>query len=120
MTVTGLENAPFENQLQGNKKVDATSEAITIDSEIDRIYTSSPDEAVKVLENGKVRYQFDRDMLPDVVVWNPWDAKSKSIADLAPDGAYHQFICVEAGSVTKWNLLEAGDSWEGGQRIKSF
>lgn len=73
-----------------------------------------------VLESGKSRYLVERDMLPDVVVWNPWEAKSKSMADLGPAGAYHGFICVEPGSVTKWNTLEAGDSWEGGQRIKSL
>ena len=73
-----------------------------------------------VLESGKIRYLVERDMLPDVVVWNPWEAKSKSMADLGPAGAYHRFICVEPGSVAKWNTLEAGDSWEGGQRIKSL
>ena len=73
-----------------------------------------------VLESGKTRYLVERDMLPDVVVWNPWEVKSKTMADLGPSGAYHNFICVEPGSVGKWNSLEAGDSWEGGQRIKSL
>ena len=58
-------------------------------------------------------------MLPDVVVWNPWVEKSKTMADLAPEDAYKKFICVEAGNVS-WNTLEAGDTWEGGQRVKAL
>lgn len=59
-------------------------------------------------------------MLTNVVVWNPWEAKSKTMSDLGPDDAYHHMLCVEAGSVTKWNTLEPGDAWEGGQRIKAL
>lgn len=71
-----------------------------------------------VLEDGKPRYKLERDLLSDVVVWNPWKEKSQAMADLGPEDAYHRFLCVETGSVTKWNVLEAGDSWEGGQRMK--
>lgn len=118
--MTGLEKAAFKDKVQGGKQTEAASEPITIDSEVDRIYTASPQQLVTVLESGKSRYQVERDMLSDLVVWNPWEEKSKSMADLGPTDAYHGFICVEAGSVTKWNTLEAGDSWEGGQRIKSL
>ena len=65
------------------------------------------------------RYRLERDMLPDVVVWNPWEGKAKSMADLGPDDAWHRFLCVEAGSVSRWNTLDAGDSWEGSQRIRA-
>jgi glucose-6-phosphate 1-epimerase len=37
--------------------------------------------------------------------------------DFAPDDGYKQMICVEAGSVTGWQKLEAGETWEGGQII---
>ena len=42
------------------------------------------------------------------------------MADFGPEGAYKNMICVEAGSVGAWNNLEAGDAWEGGQRIKAL
>jgi glucose-6-phosphate 1-epimerase len=57
-------------------------------------------------------------MLPDAVVWNPWTEKAKGMADFGPDDAYQRMICVEAGAVSNWQTLEAGDSWEGGQAIR--
>ena len=74
---------------------------------------------MSVLENDKTIYHVQRENLRDVVVWNPWEAKAQSMADLGPEDAYHRFICIEAGHVTDWIQLEGGDSWEGGQRIKS-
>lgn len=53
------------------------------------------------------------------MVWNPWIEKAKGMADFGPDEAYKNMICVEAGSVSGWQTIEAGDSWEGGQTIKS-
>ena len=78
-----------------------------------------PTKQIAIHEKGKTRFEFTRDMLPDVVVWNPWIEKSKTMADLAPKDAYKKFICVETGSV-KWNTVEAGDTWEGGQRVKAL
>ena len=67
----------------------------------------------------KPLFSIVREMLPDVVVWNPWIEKAKGMADFSPDDGYQRMICVEAGSVSNWLALEAGDSWEGGQTIKS-
>ena len=78
------------------------------------------DEAISVAEQGSPRYEITRDMLNDVVVWNPWIEKAKGMADFGPDDGYKRMICVEAGSVSAWNTLEAGDTWEGGQRIKTL
>jgi glucose-6-phosphate 1-epimerase len=41
------------------------------------------------------------------------------MADFGPDEAYKNMICVEAGSVSGWQTLEAGEAWEGAQSIKS-
>lgn len=59
-------------------------------------------------------------MLGDVVVWNPWDAKAKGMPDFGPEDGWKRMVCVEAGSVGQWNMLEAGDTWEGGQRIRTL
>ena len=68
--------------------------------------------------DNKPLYSITREGLSDVVVWNPWIEKAKSIADFGPDEAYKNMICVEAGSVAGWQTLEAGDSWVGGQTIR--
>lgn len=61
-----------------------------------------------------------RDGLDDVVVWNPWTEKAKSMADFGPADGWKNMVCVEAGSVSQWSKLEGGDTWEGGQRIRAL
>lgn len=98
-----------------------SDEPLTIAAETDRIYTVALEQAITVLTKGdRPRFRLERDMLPDAVVWNPWEAKAKSMADLGPEDAWRRFLCVEAGSVSRWNTLDAGDSWEGGQRIRAI
>lgn len=63
-------------------------------------------------------FSIAREGLNDVVVWNPWIEKAQGMADFGPDEAYKNMICVEAGSVAGWQILEAGDSWVGGQTIR--
>ena len=98
--------------MQGNPK------PITFPGEVDRTYTSDASKALVVSEGGKTRYEITRDLLSDVVVWNPWVEKSKSMADFGPEDGYKKMVAVETGSVSQWNTLEAGDTWEGGQRIR--
>ena len=87
-------------------------------AETDRVYSSPATQVLTIDENKKARYEITRDMLGDVVVWNPWEHKASSMADFGPEGAWRKMVCVEAGSVGEWNKLEAGDTWEGGQRIR--
>ena len=89
-------------------------------SEVDRVYTVPAEQPITVSEGSEPRFEVTRDMLSDVVVWNPWVEKAKGMADFGPDDGYKNMICVEAGSVSAWNSLEAGDAWEGGQRIKAL
>jgi len=86
------------------------------------VYAAPSDQPITVSEKGEGAggYEVTRDMLPDVVVWNPWIEKAKGMADFGPEEAYKNMVCVEAGSVGAWNSLEAGDAWEGGQRIKTL
>ncbi|KAL9584315.1 MAG: hypothetical protein Q9212_002196 [Teloschistes hypoglaucus] len=117
-TISGLEKAAFKDKTQGAKQIEPAGKPVSIESETDRVYTISPEQAITVLEQGTKRYEVTRDMLSDVVVWNPWIEKAKSMADFGPEEGYKKMVCVEAGSVSSWNTLEAGDIWEGGQRIK--
>jgi glucose-6-phosphate 1-epimerase len=43
----------------------------------------------------------------EMVVWNPWVEKSKTLRDL-PDDGYKAFICLEPGRVAGHATLEAG------------
>jgi glucose-6-phosphate 1-epimerase len=72
---------------------------------------------VVVSEGGEHVLSLSRDNVEDVVVWNPWDAKSAGMGDFEPKSGWQNMVCVEAGSVRGWQRLEAGDSWTGSQII---
>lgn len=46
------------------------------------------------------------------VVWNPWEKKSKSIADLG-DEEYKQMLCVDGAAVERPITLRPGEEWTG-------
>lgn len=101
-------------------KKNETSSVITITGETDRVYTKAAEVPVVVSENGKKVFEITRDNLENVVVWNPWIEKAKGMGDFEPKDGYKQMICVEAGQVGEWQKLEAGDTFEGSQLIKSL
>ncbi|MCJ1255052.1 hypothetical protein MMC24_002868 [Lignoscripta atroalba] len=119
VTLLGLEQTPYVDKVE-SMDVDATGEAITLSKETDRVYKQAQEQPVTVVEDGKKRFEIVRDMLTDVVVWNPWNEKAKGMSDFGPDDGYKNMICVEAGYVTQWVTLEGGDAWEGGQIIKAL
>lgn len=79
--------------------------------------TTDQQAPVTVLEAGKPKYRVTRDNLSNVVVWNPWADKAKSMPDFAPDEGFKEMLCVEPGSVGAWQSVEAGDAFEGAQCI---
>ncbi|KAI9371008.1 galactose mutarotase-like domain-containing protein [Aspergillus egyptiacus] len=114
--------------LQGKSYVDKTANAsehtedsaeIAITSETDRVYKGlEPAAPITVSASGSDRLSITREGLNDAVVWNPWIEKAKGMGDFSPDEGYKKMICVEAGAVSGWQVLEAGESWEGGQAIR--
>ena len=122
-SVHGLEAAGYIDKVNDKKATPATNNLINFTGETDRVY-SVPRPAttsltpITIAENKQPRFEILRDEVDDVVVWNPWDNKAGSMADFGPADGWKKMVCVEVGSVSKWNSLEAGDTWEGGQRIK--
>lgn len=47
-----------------------------------------------------------------VVVWNPWEKKSKAMTDFG-DEEYKQMVCVDAAAVEKNITLKPGEEWTG-------
>lgn len=100
-----------------------TSPAVPITGETDRVYQDvNPESPVVVAsfvhDNIEPVFNVTREDMREVVVWNPWAEKTKSMSDLAPDDAYRRFVCVESGAVGGWQALEAGEFWVGGQTIE--
>ncbi|KAI1827182.1 galactose mutarotase-like domain-containing protein [Xylaria intraflava] len=116
--VTGLEDAEYIDKVDG-AKTKAQSGGVVITGETDRVYTPAkgPSAPIIVSEAGKPVFTVVRDNLKDVVVWNPWTEKAVSIGDFEPKDGFKNMICVEAGSVRGWTLLEQGDVFNGAQSI---
>jgi glucose-6-phosphate 1-epimerase len=83
------------------------------------VYGNIPQSTTSILVGGAPHLDVVRDNLSDVVVWNPWKEKAGGMGDFAPKDGWQQMICVETGCVNEWQSLDAGESWEGGQVVKS-
>ncbi|GJN15266.1 hypothetical protein PR202_gb02163 [Eleusine coracana subsp. coracana] len=79
---------------------------------VDRVYVSSPN-VIAVLDHEKKHsFVIKKDGLPDVVVWNPWEKKSKTMVDFG-DEEYKQTLCVDAAAVERAITLKPGEEWTG-------
>lgn len=108
--IEGLETMDYFDNLCHKERFTEQGDAITFESEFDRVYLSSPN-CVAVLDHERKRtYVLRKEGLPDVVVWNPWDKKSKAMADLGDD-EYRQMICVDGAVIEKPISLKPGDDW---------
>ncbi|KAL2482925.1 Galactose mutarotase-like superfamily protein [Forsythia ovata] len=98
--VEGLETLDYLDNLQNKKRFTEQGDAITFESEVDKIYLSTPTK-IAILDHEKKRtFVIRKDGLPDAVVWNPWDKKAKAMADFGDD-EYKHMLCVEAAAVEK-------------------
>lgn len=104
------------DKVDAKKTKTETSGSVSITGETDRVYTPTKN-PIEIYEGSTKSYSISRENLDDVVVWNPWDAKAASTADFAPKDGWKNMVCVEAGSVSGWQKLEVGDTFEGSQTI---
>ncbi|KAJ4456988.1 putative apospory-associated protein c [Paratrimastix pyriformis] len=112
--VRGLQGVRYKDQLVAGPEGEATQagELLTVDREVDRIYRGAPERVV--LEDLRTHAAFlavERRNISDLVVWNPWVEKSKTMKDFQPE-EYHKMICIEPAQV---DLVQCapGGSWEG-------
>jgi glucose-6-phosphate 1-epimerase len=83
--------------------------------EFDRVYAAS--DAGYVLHDGPHRLSIQQDQAwAQTVVWNPGAAKCATLVDM-PAEAWQHMLCVEAAQVFEPVQLQAGDFWQGGQRL---
>jgi len=109
----------YTDKVLDGKQSAQSSANVTITGETDRVYHKIPQNTTSVLEGGQSRFDIVRENLEDTVIWNPWAEKAKAIADFEPNDGYKNMVCVESGAVTSWVKIEAGETWEASQVIKS-
>ncbi|KAL5549271.1 hypothetical protein UlMin_004502 [Ulmus minor] len=116
--VEGLETLDYLDNLNNRERCTEQGDALTFESEVDKIYLSTPTK-IAILDHEKKRtFVIRKDGLPDAVVWNPWDKKAKAMTDFGDD-EYKHMVCVEAAAVEKSITLKPGEEWRGRQEISA-
>ncbi|XP_016452913.2 putative glucose-6-phosphate 1-epimerase [Nicotiana tabacum] len=110
--VEGLETLDYLDNLCNRERFTEQGDALTFETEVDRVYLSSSD-VIAIFDHEKKRtFVIKREGLPDVVVWNPWEKKSKTIADFGDD-EYRHMLCVDGAAIEKPITLKPGEEWTG-------
>lgn len=110
--VEGLETLDYLDNLCNRERFTEQGDALTFESEVDRVYLSSSD-VIAVFDHEKKRILVIRkEGLPDVVVWNPWEKKAKTIVDFG-DEEYKQMLCVDGAAIERPITLKPGKEWTG-------
>ncbi len=126
--VVGLEGYAVDDKITNEKSVQDES-PISIDREVDRIYTptSKPNLDVVICTGGdgsKVALKAsatdgEKSIPVSAVVWNPFVEKSKRLSDF-DDEEYHDMICVEPGILSGMEALPPGKTVTFEQEISSI
>ncbi|TVU32819.1 hypothetical protein EJB05_24577 [Eragrostis curvula] len=114
--VEGLETLDYFDNLQSKTRCTEQGDAVVFESEVDKVYLSAPQKIVIIDHEKKRTFVLRKDGLPDVVVWNPWDKKSKAMPDFG-DEEYKNMLCVGAAAIEKPITLKPGEEWQGRQEI---
>ncbi|XP_028774769.1 putative glucose-6-phosphate 1-epimerase [Neltuma alba] len=110
--VEGLETLDYLDNLRNKDRFTEQGDALTFESEVDRVYLDSSN-VVAVLDHERKRtFVIKKEGLPDIVVWNPWEKKSKTMMDLG-DEEYKHMLCVDGAAVEKPITLKPGEEWTG-------
>ncbi|ACK70566.1 Aldose 1-epimerase [Gloeothece citriformis PCC 7424] len=91
--VLGLDNTNYFDKVDGGQQKLQTG-SVTIDSEVDRIYTSVGEKLTIEDPSLGRRLCITSTGSKSAVVWNPWEKISLQMGDLEDDD-YKRFLCVE-------------------------
>ncbi|KAM0063374.1 putative glucose-6-phosphate 1-epimerase [Helianthus debilis subsp. tardiflorus] len=106
--VEGLETFDNLDNLKNKERYTKQGDAITFESEVDKIYLCTPTNSAIMDHEKKRTFENLLDGLPDIGVWNPWDKKTKDMADFGDDD-YKHMLCVEAAAIEKPITLKTGE-----------
>lgn len=110
--IEGLETQDYLDNLLQRERFTDQGNSLTFESEMDRVYINTSSKVAILDHEKKQTYIIMKEGLPDVVVWNPWERKSKAMADFGDD-EYKRTLCVDGASVEKPITLKLGQEWTG-------
>jgi D-hexose-6-phosphate mutarotase len=96
--ITGLKGIHYLDKVDQFARKLESADAIKINSEVDRVYLSTT--GTVQIRDAKWRRTIDirKSGSASTVVWNPWQAKARALADFGDD-EYQGMVCVESGNV---------------------
>jgi glucose-6-phosphate 1-epimerase len=104
VSVVGLQGVTYLDSLEGRMRKQEMGNAIRFTGEVDRIYVNSS-ETVEVQDISLRRViRVEKEGSASTVVWNPWIAKAKAMADFG-DSEYQRMVCVESGNCAE-NVIQ--------------
>lgn len=108
VSVAGLQGVEYLDSLDGRARKLETDDAIRFTGEVDRVYLNTP-HATEIRDAALGRViRVEKEGSLSTVVWNPWIAKAKAMADFGND-EYQRMVCVESGNCVENALrLAAG------------
>ncbi len=98
--VNGLDNVEYIDTVGGTFKNKLQEGEITVNQELDRIYTNAPVQSTLIDKKLGREIKIDSKGSKTTVVWNPWVDLSNKSADLEDD-AYKRFICIETANAAE-------------------
>ncbi|KAG5563388.1 hypothetical protein RHGRI_005966 [Rhododendron griersonianum] len=110
--VEGLETRDYLDNLYQRERFTEQGDALTFESEVDRVYLNTTNIVAVFDHEIKRTVVIRKEGLPDVVVWNPWEKKSKLLLDFG-DEEYKHMLCVDGAAIEKPITLKPGEEWTG-------
>jgi glucose-6-phosphate 1-epimerase len=112
ISITGLEDTTFIDKTDGAKRKEQGQKAIRFAGETDRVYLNTRSTCTIDDPEWKRRVVVEKDGSNTTVVWNPWVAKAKAMADFG-DQEWLGMVCIESANVGENAItLESGAKHE--------
>ncbi len=104
--ITGLQGVRYLDKVDHFTEKTETSSEIAITGETDRVYLNTTSSVTITDPAWRRQIVVEKSDSNSTVVWNPWIAKAKAMADFGDD-EYPQMLCVESGNVDRNRLTLA-------------
>lgn len=100
VSVAGLKGAEYLDKTDNFGRKKEVSDEIKFSGETDRAYLNTT--STTEIRDGKLNRAIivEKERSNSTVVWNPWIAKAKAMADFGDD-EYLRMVCVESGNVAE-------------------
>lgn len=113
--IEGLKSCEFwDNGYVFTQRKHQEKTELRIDKMIDRVYFNNLEPVI--LSQAESTRVIESQGFADTVIWNPWSEGASALVDMADD-EYQQMLCIESANVQTATRLQAGETWQGLQKI---